>query len=86
MATLKELRAEKALKSEDLASIFDSVKDMSELSSDQKEEIKRRNQELAELGDSITELQDLEGMKSQNSDRWKLLKKFLECLFMESQK
>ena len=29
MATLKELRAEKALKSEDLASIFDSVKDMS---------------------------------------------------------
>ena len=68
MATLKELRAEKALKSEDLASIFDSVKDMSELSSDQKEEIKRRNQELADLGDSITELQDLEGMKSHNSE------------------
>ena len=42
MATLKELRVEKAQKSEDLAKIFDSVKDMSELSSDQKEEIKRR--------------------------------------------
>jgi len=75
MATLKELRAEKALKSEDLASIFDSVKDMSELSSDQKEEIKRRNQELADLGDSITELQDLEGMKSQNSDMMEASKK-----------
>ena len=75
MATLKELRAEKAQKSEDLAKIFDSVKDMSELSSDQKEEIKRRNQELAELGDSITELQDLEGMKSQNSDMMEASKK-----------
>ena len=75
MATLKELRVEKAQKSEDLAKIFDSVKDMSELSSDQKEEIKRRNQELAELGDSITELQDLEGMKSQNSDMMEASKK-----------
>ena len=44
MATLKEMRAEKALKSEELANIFDSVKDMSELSSDQKEEIKKRNE------------------------------------------
>jgi ribosomal 50S subunit-associated protein YjgA (DUF615 family) len=70
MATLKEMRAEKALKSEELANIFDSVKDMSELSSDQKEEIKKRNDELASLGDKITELQ----------------KKFLECLYMESQK
>ena len=42
MATLKEMRAEKAQKSEDLAKIFDSVKDMSELSSDQKEEIKKK--------------------------------------------
>ena len=75
MATLKELRAEKAQKSEDLAKIFDSVKDMSELSSDQKEEIKRRNQELADLGDSITELQDLEGMKSQNSEMMESSKK-----------
>src|SRR5210317_21221 len=75
MATLKELRAEKAQKSEDLAKIFDSVKDMSELSSDQKEEIKRRNQELADLGDSITELQDLEGIKSQNSDNMEAAKK-----------
>src|SRR5210317_480163 len=75
MATLKELRVEKAQKSEDLAKIFDSVKDMSELSSDQKQEIKRRNQELAELGDSITELQDLEGMKSQNSDMMEASKK-----------
>jgi len=68
MATLKEMRAEKALKSEELARIFDSVKDMSELSSDQKEEIKRRNQELAELGDSITELQSFEEMKKSNAD------------------
>ena len=75
MATLKELRVEKAQKSEDLAKIFDSVKDMSELSSDQKEEIKRRNQELADLGDSITELQDLEGMKSQNSEMMESSKK-----------
>ena len=75
MATLKELRAEKAQKSEDLAKVFDSVKDMSELSSDQKEEIKRRNQELADLGDSITELQDLEGMKSHNSDNIEAAKK-----------
>ena len=75
MATLKELRAEKAQKSEDLAKVFDSVKDMSELSSDQKEEIKRRNQELADLGDSINELQDLEGMKSQNSDNIEAAKK-----------
>ena len=29
--------------------IFDSVEEMSELSSDQKEEIKRRNNELANL-------------------------------------
>ena len=64
MATLKEMRAEKAVKSEELARIFDSVKDMSELSSDQKEEIKSRNDELASLGDKITELQDLESVKS----------------------
>ena len=55
MATLKEMRAEKAQKSEDLAKIFDSVKDMSELSSDQKEEIKKRNDELAELNSKITD-------------------------------
>ena len=46
--------------------IFDSVEEMSELSSDQKEEIKRRNNELAELGDSITELQSLEEIKASN--------------------
>ena len=64
MSTLKQMRAEKAQKSEDLAKIFDSVQDLSELSSDQKEEIKKRNDELAELGDKITELQDLEEKKS----------------------
>jgi uncharacterized phage infection (PIP) family protein YhgE len=58
------MRAEKAQKSEDLAKIFDSVQDLSELSSDQKEEIKKRNDELAELGGKITELQDLEEKKS----------------------
>ena len=68
MATLKEMRAEKALKSEELANIFDSVKDMSELSSDQKEEIKSRNDELASLGDKITELQELESVKNANND------------------
>mgnify|MGYP003122568599 CR=1 FL=1 len=64
MSTLKQMRAEKAQKSEDLAKIFDSVQDMAELSSDQKEEIKKRNDELAELGDKITELTDLEEKKS----------------------
>lgn len=68
MATLKEMRAEKALKSEELANIFDSVEDMSELSSDQKEEIKKRNDELASLGDKITELQELESVKNANND------------------
>ena len=68
MATLKEMRAEKAQKSEDLAKIFDSVKDMSELSSDQKEEIKKRNDELAELNSKITELSEYEEMKSANKD------------------
>ena len=68
MATLKEMRAEKALKSEELANIFDSVEDMSELSSDQKEEIKKRNDELATLGEKITELQDLEEVKIANND------------------
>jgi HK97 family phage major capsid protein len=66
MATLKELRNEKTAKSEELAGIFDSVEEMSELSSDQKEEIKRRNQELADIGDSITELQKLEEIKESN--------------------
>jgi hypothetical protein len=75
LATLKEMRAEKALKSEELARIFDSVKDMSELSSDQKEEIKRRNQELAELGDSITELQSYEEMRKSNVDNLEASKK-----------
>ena len=75
MATLKELRAEKAQKSEDLAKIFDSVKDMSELSSDQKEEIKKRNDELAELNVSITELADLESMKSANKEEMESSKK-----------
>jgi len=68
MATLKEMRAEKALKNEELANIFDSVTDMSELSSDQKEEIKKRNDELATLGEKITELQDLEEVKIANND------------------
>jgi len=68
MATLREMRAEKAQKSEDLAKIFDSVKDMSELSSDQKEEIKKRNDELAELNSKITELSEFEEMKSANKD------------------
>ena len=36
MATLKDLRNEKNAKSENLAKLFDSVKDMSELSSDKK--------------------------------------------------
>ena len=75
MATLKEMRAEKALKSEELARIFDSVKDMSELSSDQKEEIKSRNDELASLGEKITELQDLESVKSANNDDMEASKK-----------
>ena len=75
MATLKEIRAEKALKSEELARIFDSVKDMSELSSDQKEEIKSRNDELASLGDKITELQDLESVKNANNDDMEASKK-----------
>ena len=75
MATLKELRAEKAQKSEDLAKIFDSVKDMSELSSDQKEEIKKRNDELAELNVSITELADFESMKSANKEEIESSKK-----------
>jgi HK97 family phage major capsid protein len=75
MATLKELRNEKAAKSEELADIFDSVKDMSELDSDQKEEIKRRNQELADLGDSITELTELESVKSSNKEEIESSKK-----------
>jgi len=75
MATLKEMRAEKAIKSEELARIFDSVKDMSELSSDQKEEIKSRNDELASLGDKITELQDLESVKNANNDDMEASKK-----------
>ena len=75
MATLKEIRAEKALKSEELARIFDSVKDMSELSSDQKEEIKKRNDELASLGEKITELQDLESVKNANNNDMEASKK-----------
>ena len=66
METLKQLRNEKAAKSNELAEIFDSVEEMSELTSDQKEEIKRRNQELADIGDSITELQQLEEIKESN--------------------
>jgi HK97 family phage major capsid protein len=62
------MRAEKAQKSEDLAKIFDSVQDLSELSSDQKEEIKKRNDELAELGSKITELTDLEEKKAALKD------------------
>ena len=68
MSTLKQMRAEKAQKSEDLAKIFDSVQDLSELSSDQKEEIKKRNDELAELGSKITELTDLEEKKASLKD------------------
>ena len=64
--TLKELRSEKNIKSDELMEIFDSVEEMSELSSDQKEEIKKRNNELAELGASITELQSLEEIKASN--------------------
>lgn len=75
MATLREMRAEKAQKSEDLAKIFDSVKDMSELSSDQKEEIKKRNDELAELGGKITELTNLELVKSANKEEMESSKK-----------
>ena len=75
MATLREMRAEKAQKSEDLAKIFDSVKDMSELSSDQKEEIKKRNDELAELGSKITELSEYEAMKSANKEEMESSKK-----------
>jgi len=75
MATLREMRAEKAQKSEDLAKIFDSVKDMSELSSDQKEEIKKRNDELAELGAKITELTNLELVKSANKEEMESSKK-----------
>src|SRR6056300_840661 len=62
------MRAEKAQKSEDLAKIFDSVQDMAELTSDQKEEIKKRNDELAELGGKITELTDLEEKKASLKD------------------
>ena len=75
MATLREMRAEKAQKSEDLAKIFDSVKDMSELSSDQKEEIKKRNDELAELGAKITELTNLELVKNANKEEMESSKK-----------
>ena len=75
MATLKELRNEKTAKSEELAGIFDSVEEMSELSSDQKEEIKSRNDELASLGEKITELQDLESVKSANNDDMEASKK-----------
>jgi len=86
VSTLKQMRAEKAQKSEDLAKIFDSVQDMAELSSDQKEEIKKRNDELAELGDKITELTDLEEKKSNLKEEWITQRKFLECLYMENQK
>ena len=58
---------------------------MSELSSDQKEEIKKRNDELA-LGEKITELQDLESVKNANNDDMEASKKVSECLYMESQK
>ncbi len=54
---------------------FDSVKDMSELSSDQKEEIKSRNDELASLGEKITELQDLQNVKDANNDDMEASKK-----------
>ena len=43
MQTIKELRNEKAAKSTELAEIFDSVEEMSELSSDQKEETQSLN-------------------------------------------
>src|SRR6056300_545963 len=75
MATLREMRAEKAQKSEDLAKIFDSIKDMSELSSDQKEEIKKRNDELADLGSKITELSEYEEMKAANKEMMESSKK-----------
>ena len=75
MSTLKEMRAEKAQKSEDLAKIFDSVQDLSELSSDQKEEIKKRNDELAELGSKITELTDLEEKRNSLKDEMENSKK-----------
>ena len=69
------MRAEKAQKSEDLAKIFDSVQDLSELSSDQKEEIKKRNDELAELGSKITELTDLEEKRNSLKDEMENSKK-----------
>jgi len=75
VSTLKQLRAEKAQKSEDLAKIFDSVQDLSELSSDQKEEIKKRNDELAELGGKITELTDLEEKKNSLKEEMESSKK-----------
>ena len=75
MSTLKNMRAEKAQKSEDLAKIFDSVQDLSELSSDQKEEIKKRNDELAELGSKITELTDLEEKRNSLKDEMENSKK-----------
>jgi hypothetical protein len=86
VSTLKQMRAEKAQKSEDLAKIFDSVQDLSELSSDQKEEIKKRNDELAELGAKLLSLQILRKRKLLLKMIWITLKKFLECLYMESQK
>jgi len=75
VSTLKNMRAEKAQKSEDLAKIFDSVQDLSELSSDQKEEIKKRNDELAELGSKITELTDLEEKRNSLKDEMENSKK-----------
>ena len=69
------MRAEKAQKSEDLAKIFDSVQDLSELSSDQKEEIKKRNDELAELGGKITELTELEEKKNSLKEEMESSKK-----------
>ena len=48
---------------------------MSELSSDQKEEIKKRNDELADLQHKITEIQDLEEVAKANNDQIESSKK-----------
>jgi len=66
LSNLRELKKESASKREDLAKVFDSVQDLSELSSDQKEEIKKRNDELADLQHKITEIENLEEVKSSN--------------------
>ena len=67
MSTLKDMNAEKNVLREELSTIFDSVKDMSELTSDQKEEARRRNLELEKLNTKIQDSESLEDIKDDNA-------------------